>query len=479
MGRISDQMIKESSPASTRGRISAGPQVSSPPADQGGFMGGAKELVKKVASIPGEVSKAYNQFNIGAVKGLGSTLFGTAKLFQKTGIPDAGQKLIGAPPIAPLGDKPDFLKPEGSLQKSGFMAEQMGEFLLPSSKIAKAEQVVGNALAKFSPKVLPLLSRSAIEAGVVGSQTAMQQGAFNDQAKVNALVSAAFPIIGAGLSALKSGLGKGSKAMGEKIQETVLRPNASDLKDGFKVENIQKYDVGGSLAETVTKTHSKMNELSQQLDDLLKSNPDAKVNLLEAFNQTAKQLQSDKYSNFGTNTGVNRALKSLQSEIKSVSGGMDDATVDLLKANYIKRGAGTKGAWSYGRPEADSDAIEKVYTTFYQKMKKLIEAAAPEGAVKDINSQISDLISISNAALRRLPVAQRNNILSLTDTIGLFASVFDPKALALIGVNKLSKSGRFANFLVNAGEKILKSSAVPPSTGPGARIFGGPIGPRP
>ena len=148
-------------------------------------------------------------------------------------------------------------------------------------------------------------------------------------------------------------------------------------------------------------------------------------------------------------------------EIKEQAG--QRGVVGLLKATDIKRGAGTKGSWAYNRPEPDANAIEKVYTTFYNKLKIAIEKNAPQG-VKEINKKMSDLIPISNAALRRLPVEQRNNIISLTDSIGLFSSMFDPRSLALIGANRLSKSGKFGQFLVNLAERT-------PKTGIGQRIF--------
>lgn len=96
-----------------------------------------------------------------------------------------------------------------------------------------------------------------------------------------------------------------------------------------------------------------------------------------------------------------------------------------------------------------------------------IEKNAPEG-VKELNKQMSDLIPISNAALRRLPVEQRNNMISLTDSIGLFSAIFDPRSLALLGANRLAKSGKFGNFLMNVAESVKKPSA----TSVGKRIFG-------
>lgn len=247
----------------------------------------------------------------------------------------------------------------------------------------------------------------------------------------------------------KNLIGDAVEKTGQKIQNSVIKPSTRDIKDGFKIENINKYDVGGSLPETVAKTHVKMNELSNQLMERLKGSSE-KIDLLKTFNETAKRLIGDKTKTFGDNSAIERVLKQLKGEITNAS---DNGKVDLVQATNVKRGAGTKGAWAYNRPEADASAIEKVYSEFYDVIKNDIEKAAPEG-VKDINKQLSELIPISNAALRRLTVEERNNILSLTENIGLLGSILDPRAIAIYGISKASRSGRVGNALSKIGKRI-------------------------
>jgi hypothetical protein len=242
--------------------------------------------------------------------------------------------------------------------------------------------------------------------------------------------------------------GKGLEATGQKIQQSVIRPSIKDVQDGFKIENVSKYDVGGSLPETIAKTHTKMNELSQQLAEKLKGT-DIKINLSETMQKTAERLASNKAASFGDNAALDRVLEQIADEATRVGG---DA-IDLIQATNVKRGAGNKGAWAYNRPEPDASAIERAYTEFYNVIKGQIEAAAPPG-VKEINKQLSELIPIQNAALRRLPVEQRNNVFSLTDSIGFLTAVFDPKALLLVGASKAARSGKVGNALVKAGQKL-------------------------
>lgn len=242
--------------------------------------------------------------------------------------------------------------------------------------------------------------------------------------------------------------GRGIEATGQKIQQSVIRPSIKDVSDGFKIENVTKYDVGGSLPETIAKSHTKMNELTQQLAAKLKGST-VKISLNDTLAETAKRLGSGKDKTFGDNAALDRVLDQIEDEVKRVGG---DA-LDLVAATQVKRGAGNKGAWAYNRPEADASAIERAYTEFYTVLKEQIEKAAPAG-VKEINRQLSELIPIQNAALRRLPVEQRNNVFSLTDSIGFMAAVFDPKALLLIGASKAARSGKVGDTLVKTGRKL-------------------------
>jgi len=148
-----------------------------------------------------------------------------------------------------------------------------------------------------------------------------------------------------------------------------------------------------------------------------------------------------------------------------------------LIAILIKRGAGTKGAWAFGQIDRDIAALEEVYTKFYLFLREeIIKSAGKQGGeFASLSREISELIPIANAALRRLPVEQRNNIISLTDSVGLFAAIFDPRALALIGANALSRSGQFGAFLVKVGERARQRAQTSPidRSAIGERVFGG------
>jgi hypothetical protein len=100
----------------------------------------------------------------------------------------------------------------------------------------------------------------------------------------------------------------------------------------------------------------------------------------------------------------------------------------------------------FGRTDPDSNATEKVFNTFYNKLKVAIEDNSPPG-VADINAKMSQLIPVQNAVIRRIPVAERNGAISLLDMIGLVGSISHPAALVPTALEMGSRSGVVGNIL--------------------------------
>lgn len=420
------------------------------------FMGGLGKLVENVS--------------IGTAKGVLNTVEGLAKFGDKVAASTVG-KITGTQAVNPLEQvigkekTTEITTPEGIGQNIGFGFEKIVEFLAPSSALNKVKTAATAGIkgTGLLSKGARLATESGIEAGAVGAQTALQQGEVNDDVKTAAIVAALFPIIGAGIK----GAGMLTEKAGQKIQQSVIKPGVNDVRDGFKIDNIKKYNLGGSLDQTLEKTNIKMNQLGEELKKKL-GEATVPVNLNKVFTETIDSLGGNKLANFGDNAGIQRVISNLKQEITDVAG--PNGLVDLLEANMVKRGAGNKGSWVFGSPDPDARAVEKVYNSFYNKLKVAIEQAAEKSGItglKEVNKQLSELIPINNAVLRRIPIAERGNAISLTDSLGLFASVFDPKALATLGATRLSKSGRFGNLLVKAAD-IIKN----PSNPVGRRIIG-------
>ena len=459
---------------------------------EGGFYNNAEQFGQGI--VKGGISTLRGASTLGEniIKGIGRIVTPKSweeKLgFAKTEKSSADQ-LVNAVERKLGMAEGNLTKPDDNpWEKAGFMTEQILEFFAPSAKIAKLE------------KGANLLTRTAIEATAIGGQTAIQKGAFDDDAKTGALIGAAFPLAGAAFSALakpiKSAMGKSVTKSSEEGLFKIIKPYKSDIDNGFDVKNIFKHDVSGNLGQILAKTENKLNGLYAQLKTGLK-NSNAETDLAKVLKETEKRLfnkslgaktvdgirteaqaklgqgiNDEVFKNFADAGGIKRIFKNLVDDVADVTEGSYKA--GLYESNLIKQGAGTKGAWHW-LTSPDAKPIETVYNTFYDVLKKEIETVGKQSGVKNIgelNKAMSELIPIKSAVIRRMPVADRNNALSLTDSILGLGAVFNPKALALLGISKLSKSGRFMSFLHRAGENLQK----PAQRGAiGERIFGGNI----
>lgn len=316
--------------------------------------------------------------------------------------------------------------------------------------------------SKFLPRIL---EGAGLGAGFKVAENLVHDKPIQEGVGTAAGVGAAIPFAGTMLSKLKTSTGRGLSTLGQKIQTSVIRPTVRDMEDGFTTATLQKYDLGGSLNQTLVKVNSLMNDLGGKLREAVKASGDT-LDLRAAAEAARKKLVTSA-KNFGNNQRISRILDELDSEISIIA---PQGVVDLATGQEVKRQAGTMGAWSYGMPDKDSTAIETVYTTFFRELREAIEKSDVGPEVKAINAQLKELIPVHNAVIRRIPVAERQNAVSLTDVMTLIGTAFDPKVAALAVVNKASKSGRVGNMLTKVGEKL----ATPKEsiTNLAKRIFG-------
>lgn len=314
----------------------------------------------------------------------------------------------------------------------------------------EAVPAVANAASK-----IPSIIRTAVGAGTAGAVAGSSEGDTTQQRLQNAATGGTIGAVTGGTLAVG---GKILGAIGDKIMTSVIRPTARDIADGFSLDTIKNFNLGGSLNTTYTKTQAMLGDLSTQLRDKLASSK-AKIDLTDVFDKTESEISTaaGKLKSFGANQKIKSALDGLQNEVLGIGG-----QLSIPDAQIVKQAAGSFGAWQYGRPDPDSKASEVVFNAFYNKLKTAIENASPPG-VKEINQKISKLIPVNNALIRRMPVADRNYALSLGDLVTLAASVANPHGLALTGLNLAQKSGAVGNALSKAGSKIPKP-AIPAAT---------------
>lgn len=440
--------------------------------EQGRIQGKSDEFIK--AAVTRFREQAQEPTKRKGVGGVGGFALGALKGVGKT-LQNIGQATLAAPALIPggktfgerlgeiketTGVRPKTLEAKGGAERAGFITERIAEFIAPSGVVVKGTKALGLA----GKGIKKLFGRSALEAGVVGGQTLAQKGEIDSDVKTAAIIGAMFPGLGAAITKVPSIFG----ATGRKVQTTVIKPSQKDLKDGFKIENVNKYNLGGSLTQTLEKSNNKLNSLSRELTKTIKTTSDkgVTVNLKSILQETQEDLAQRGGRNFGNIKSIQNQLKSLDGEITEIAG--KNGIVDFIEAQSVKRGAGGKGSWVFGSADPDARAVEVVYTAFYRKllenMKKL---GSPE--MQRLNKQISEIIPIHNAVVRRTPIAERNNAISITDTMAIFASAFHPAALIVMGATRLQRAGKFGNILVKASDKL--GAITQPKSAIGQRLF--------
>ncbi len=389
--------------------------------------------LKAITAAMGPQYAAAFEAAIGGAKGAGSTAY------------NVGRMIPGVRGMLPE-QKPAMLQPEGTAQKAGYGAEQVGEFFLPGGAVKRGMTGIQAATKTLGPKVAAMLNlggRGALEAASAGGVTMAQTGGDTQASMRNAAIAGAIPL--AVVPALKTVAGP----VARKIESVVLRPTAADYRNGFKIQNVFKYDVGGNLQQTAEKTHKQITQRVDELRTLLKSKP-VDVDVIDALMDAATELKANPSKTMGLNSKIDKALDFWLEELQQIA---PTGKVSLADSNEMKRSIGKFGAWISGARDPESGALEKVSNAFYTKLRLAIEKAGNDPAIHALNREIGDMIPIEQAVIRRLPVDARNAVMSLTDALVLSGSIINPANLWLFAAKKATTSGRVASGLYKAGTK--------------------------
>ncbi len=270
-----------------------------------------------------------------------------------------------------------------------------------------------------------------------------------------AITGAAGPMVGKGLSFL-----------GERVERALVKASQRDINNGFKVGNIFKHQLGGSLQDTFKKSESKLDELGTayraELSRPLSTGVVPEVDVLQAMTDVAQDFAKNPSRTFGKNVNINGAIEKLIDDPAFQA--LKSGKADLLTANELKRAVGELGAWLDGERDPEANAMEMVANALYSKLRAGIENAAASGPekIRALNRQMGEIIPIRQAVIRRIPVEQRQNVLNIGDLIG-----FSTGSIGVAMMNRLLKSGQFANVASKTGEAVTNKT--------GAGLFGGGV----
>ena len=429
----------------TTAQAAAGPRTPPQAAAQPPFNPPRLSLMEmpNTSLLPGLSAQQASDLGKGFLKGAARTAIGAGELIAPALRQIPGVQDYVATPEQFDQARSAFTTPTNTSQRVGKGAETVLEFALPASKLAK----IKTALTTGSG-ILNALVSAGVEGASAAGVSSVQRGTTKGALTTGA-VAAAVPLALQGAS-------KPLGWLGERIERALLKPTkaaSEGLTPSQLVSKVYQYKVGGTLSQTYDKTQKAIEQTSQQLESVLKAQPQANVDVVAAFVNTADDIKRGAMRTVGTNEELDRALAKISRELSTVV--PSTGTVNLVEANEIKKGIGDLGAWTRnpqtGRVQLDpeANAIADVADRLYGHLKTAIEANAPRGTVAALNRRLSDLITIRRAVVHRIPVAERANVLNLGDLLGLSSGTFWVSV-----ANRLLQSGRVANAAVSASRGV-------------------------
>lgn len=403
------------------------------------------------------------QVSVGVAQRVGKTALGATQLLTRGAryIPGVNRVL---PSDATFETGRAALDPRNMQQRVGQGLEQTAEFFLPAGALGKLKTA-----AKTGVGLLDALVSAGAEGASAAGVSSVQRGAVDaDAAKTGLLAAGAT----AAFEGAAPKVGEGLTWLGERVERALVKPTKADVQDGFKIGNIFKYKLGGSLSQTYDKVTSAIAEQANRLASVenISNQLGRKVDPVQALNAVEADLGRNAARNTGQNVAIQNAIGKLREDLagQGITGPVNWAT-----GNDIKQAIGDLGAWMhdpsgkiYG---ADERAMETVANALYGKLKGNLTQQA-FGPITLINNAFSELIPIRQAIIRRIPVEARQNVINLGDLLGVSSG-----HLGLSLANRFLRSGQFANLAVRGGEGLTQAApqlapVVGRLTGAGAPI---------
>ena len=362
------------------------------------------------------------------------------------GLANTGSGLLSMTGIAPetAANLKQWSEPQTGWEKAGFYPEQALEMMAPTALAGAATKAP--MVAKL-PGMAKTAAQIAMDAMGTGGVARLQSGS-DEEAKKAAVISAAMG--GAGM-----GLGKTLDWAGQKITSSMVRGLWQEAKDGFNVMNFKRYDVlGYTIPKMLEKVSARLETLRNSRNAIIdqsKTTVDVSPIFSNAANEIIDMGQSMKAVSDWKK--MMSSFDEIEKHVKSVTGG--SYKLSLRELENLKEWIGDNAKWIFGRVDPDSKALERVSGILYPKIRQAIEAVTPPGEVAKLNKQMQDLIPLQSALVKRIPVAERMNMLSVNDMLSLLPAAIsgDMSKATMFLAQKASKAQPVGTFLWKHGQK--------------------------
>lgn len=243
------------------------------------------------------------------------------------------------------------------------------------------------------------------------------------------------------------------KEVSEKIMANYVKATDDLVRNGYDHANFAKHDLFGSTAEIVAAGNQKVKQKTNELNSILAKlgKEGAIVDPADAVVKAVKEVEDNILSQpanllkGGDEKAYQKAAIDIIDLIDQYVGEDPIKSIDITKAQEIKKRIGELADGVFGTPDADNQALETMAKRVYFNLKEQIDSQMPD-AGKKLNKEMSEIIPLVRAARRAIPIENRKAIFSLTD-VNIISKAIAAEQPAkgiqeaiFAGLNKASKS---------------------------------------
>jgi hypothetical protein len=282
--------------------------------------------------------------------------------------------------------------------------------------------LLGGGIAAKGAKGALSLGKAAARTIASGAATGAGSNAYQQakEGEISAGQTAGQAAFGAGLGAAGAGLGGAAKkAAGGLLKSSAirnidiaLRPGQYGRKIGYNHENVVKHDLIGSPRETYEKATVKLDALQKRAKEIA-GESDQTFNISELFDDVKSKI--DPARNPEEYARQIELIDNAKTAYTSAFGEIVDAPTAMKIRTKIGEKSAFVGRTSGGsKVDPDADWKEDVYNDLYMKMKNELHGKLG-GELQAINKAQSEIIPVKQVAERRMPIAESNQRIGLSD----------------------------------------------------------------
>lgn len=442
---------------------------------------------EQVFPSPGQV-RAQMEIGVGALKSIPNRALDLYDILRGRTGRDSGQRSR-------------LIQPANPAQEAGLEGERIAEYFVAPAVLKGLG--AGRLLSKLPGEVGRLFSEWAFakpinEAILEGASTAIvtasQSGLDTTAAGIDGAFDAALTVSFGGLGTL---LSKG----GRRAMATAIGAGYTDVKRGFNVDNVFRYKLdGGTLNDVFKNADAAIVSRANELNDILMRSsgiPIAPTKAGDAVsdfmplhsNVDLDQLLQEAFDNVGKEglgmaaqqARLTQAREFWQRAIDSARprSGRTGRLVTVLETNNLKQNVGTFAEFAANSPDIDTNSMELFSREFYRLLEaKVFDAANDVGgasgeSIRRLNKELSEIIPIRDAIVRRLPQEEKKRLFEFAELIVLSGGL----QATLSGADILAAGGGISGMILAVrAARSARGAAALNFLGPGVSALGRGLG---